>query len=64
MSDHVVDYLAEAIAVIKARCDVVINCTTGGTAHKMDQDWLYRKIAKEADISNSSQSRLLMISSM
>ena len=48
MSDHVAEYLAEAIAGIRARCDVIINCTTGGTAHRVDQDWLYEKIEKES----------------
>ena len=48
MSDHSAEYLAEAIAGIKARCDVIVNCTTGGTAHRVDGNWLYKKIPKES----------------
>jgi uncharacterized protein (DUF849 family) len=46
--DHVSEYLAEAIAGIKERCDMIVNCTTGGTAHRVDGDWLYREIPKES----------------
>lgn len=46
--DHVAEYLAEAIAGIKERTDIVVNCTTGGTAHRVDGDWLYREIPKES----------------
>jgi 3-keto-5-aminohexanoate cleavage enzyme len=47
-SDHMVEYLAEAITGIKDRCDIIVNCTTGGTAHRVDGDWLYREIPKES----------------
>ncbi len=46
--DHVAEYLGEAIAGIKERCDVIINCTTGGTAHRVDLEWLYEEIPKES----------------
>lgn len=47
-SDHVAEFLGEAIAGIKDRCDIIVNCTTGGTAHRVDADWLYREIPKES----------------
>jgi 3-keto-5-aminohexanoate cleavage enzyme len=47
-SDHVAEFLGEAIAGIKGRCDIIVNCTTGGTAHRVDADWLYREIPKES----------------
>ncbi len=47
-SDHVAEFLGEAIAGIKERCDIIVNCTTGGTAHRVDADWLYREIPKES----------------
>ncbi len=46
--DHVVEYLAEAIAGIKERTAMVTNCTTGGGAHRVDGDWLYKEIPKES----------------
>ena len=46
--DHVADYLGEAIAGIRQGSDVLVNCTTGGTAHRMDLDWLYKEIPKES----------------
>lgn len=46
--DHVAEYLAEAIAGIKQQTDMVVNCTTGGTAHRVDGDWLYKEIPKES----------------
>ena len=46
--DHVADYLGEAIAGIRQGSDVIVNCTTGGTAHRMDLDWLYKEIPKES----------------
>ena len=46
--DHVAEYLAEAIAGIKQRTDMIVNCTTGGTAHRVDGDWLYKEIPKES----------------
>jgi 3-keto-5-aminohexanoate cleavage enzyme len=46
--DHVAKYLGEAIAGIRDRCDVIVNCTTGGTAHRVDLDWLYKEIPKES----------------
>ncbi len=48
MPDHEAEYIAEAIAGIRERCDVLINVTTGGTAHRVDLDWLYREIPKES----------------
>jgi 3-keto-5-aminohexanoate cleavage enzyme len=47
-SDHVAEFLGEAIAGIKERCDIIVNCTSGGTAHRVDADWLYREIPKES----------------
>jgi len=47
-SDHVAEFLGEAIAGIKERCNIIVNCTTGGTAHRVDGDWLYREIPKES----------------
>jgi uncharacterized protein (DUF849 family) len=44
----VAEFLGEAIAGIKERCDIIVNCTTGGTAHRVDADWLYREIPKES----------------
>jgi 3-keto-5-aminohexanoate cleavage enzyme len=58
-SDHVAKYLGEAIAGIKERCDIIVNCTTGGTAHRVDGDWLYREIPKE-----SVKGRLSVISAL
>jgi 3-keto-5-aminohexanoate cleavage enzyme len=58
-SDHVAEYLGEAIAGIKERCDVIVNCTTGGTARRVDGDWLYREIPKE-----SVKGRLSLISTL
>jgi 3-keto-5-aminohexanoate cleavage enzyme len=46
--DHVAEYLSEAIAGIKERTDMIVNCTTGGTAHRVDGDWLYKEIPKES----------------
>jgi 3-keto-5-aminohexanoate cleavage enzyme len=46
--DHVAEYLGEAIAGIKGRSNVIVNCTTGGTAHRVDLDWLYKEIPKES----------------
>lgn len=46
LPDHDARYLGEAIAGIKERCDVIINCTTGGTGRRVDGDWLYKKIPK------------------
>lgn len=48
MPDHEADFLGEAIAGIKERCDIIVNCTTGGTAHRVDGDWLYREVPKES----------------
>jgi 3-keto-5-aminohexanoate cleavage enzyme len=48
MSDHVAEFLGEAIAGIKDRCDILVNCTTGGTAHRVDGSWLYQEIPKES----------------
>ena len=47
-SDHMAEFLGEAVAGIKERCDIIVNCTTGGTAHRVDGDWLYREIPKES----------------
>ncbi|MGD0917986.1 MAG: 3-keto-5-aminohexanoate cleavage protein [Thermodesulfobacteriota bacterium] len=58
-SDHVAEFLGEAIAGIKERCDIIVNCTTGGTAHRVDGDWLYREIPKE-----SVKGRLSIISTL
>jgi uncharacterized protein (DUF849 family) len=33
-SDHVAEFLGEAIVGIKERCDIIVNCTSGGTAHR------------------------------
>lgn len=46
--DHVAEYLGEAIAGIKQQSDMVVNCTTGGGAHRVDGDWLYKEIPKES----------------
>jgi uncharacterized protein (DUF849 family) len=48
MPDHAAEYLGEAIAGIRERCDIIVNCTTGGTAHRMDLGWLYKEIPKES----------------
>lgn len=48
MPDHEAEYIAEAIAGIRERCDVLINVTTGGSGHRVDLDWLYREIPKES----------------
>jgi 3-keto-5-aminohexanoate cleavage enzyme len=45
--DHVAEYLGEAIAGIKKKTDMIVNCTTGGGAHRVDGDWLYKEIPKE-----------------
>lgn len=47
-SDHTAEFLGEAISGIKNKCDIIVNCTTGGTAHRVDGDWLYREIPKES----------------
>ena len=46
--EHTADFLAEAIAGIKAKTDIIVNCTTGGVARRVDGDWLYRKMPKES----------------
>jgi len=48
MPDHTAGCLGEAIAGIRERCNAIINCTTGGTAHRVDLDWLYKEIPKES----------------
>jgi 3-keto-5-aminohexanoate cleavage enzyme len=48
MPDHDAEFLGEAIAGIKERCDIIINCTTGGTAHRVDGDWLFKEAPKES----------------
>jgi 3-keto-5-aminohexanoate cleavage enzyme len=58
-SDHMAEFLGEAIAGIKERCDIIVNCTTGGTAHRVDGEWLYREIPKE-----SVKGRLSVISDL
>jgi 3-keto-5-aminohexanoate cleavage enzyme len=48
MPDHVAEYLGEAVAGIRERCNILVNVTTGGTAHRVDLDWLYKEIPKES----------------
>jgi 3-keto-5-aminohexanoate cleavage enzyme len=48
MPDHVAEYLGEAVAGIRDRCDILVNVTTGGTSHRVDLDWLYKEIPKES----------------
>jgi 3-keto-5-aminohexanoate cleavage enzyme len=48
MPDHDARYLGEAIAGIKERCDIITNCTTGVTAHRVDGDWLFKEVPKES----------------
>ena len=46
--EHVAEYLAEAIAGIKERTNVIVNCTTGGDAKRVDGDWLYKENPKDS----------------
>ena len=48
MSDHTAEYIGEAVAGIRERSDILVNVTTGGTAHRVDLDWLYKEIPKES----------------
>jgi 3-keto-5-aminohexanoate cleavage enzyme len=66
MPDHVAEYLGEAVAGIRERCNILVNVTTGGTAHRVDLDWLYKEIPREsvrgrfqviADLANNSATK-------
>ncbi len=46
--EHKVENFAEAVAGIKARCDIVVNVTTGGSGKRVDGDWLYKENPQES----------------
>ncbi len=46
--DHKAEYFAEAISGIRARCDALINVTTGGSGKRVDGEWLYREVPEES----------------
>jgi 3-keto-5-aminohexanoate cleavage enzyme len=47
-SEHRAEFFAEAIAGIKERCDIIINCTTGGSGKRCDGDWLFKEVPEES----------------
>jgi 3-keto-5-aminohexanoate cleavage enzyme len=47
-SEHRWEFFAEAIAGIRDRCDVLINCTTGGSGKRCDGDWLFKEVPTES----------------
>jgi 3-keto-5-aminohexanoate cleavage enzyme len=46
--EHKAEYLAEAIAGIRDRCNILINVSTGGSGRRVDGDWLYKEIPEES----------------
>lgn len=48
LAEHKTEFFAEAIAGIKERCDVIINCTTGGSGKRCDGDWLFKEVPQES----------------
>jgi 3-keto-5-aminohexanoate cleavage enzyme len=46
--EHRWEFFAEAIAGIRDRCDVIINCTTGGSGKRCDGDWLFKEVPAES----------------
>ncbi len=47
-AEHKAEFFAEAIAGIKERCPVIINCTTGGSGKRCDGDWLFKEVPEES----------------
>jgi 3-keto-5-aminohexanoate cleavage enzyme len=46
--DHRSEFFAEAIAGIRAKCDILINVTTGGSGRRVDSEWLFKEIPQES----------------
>ena len=42
------EWFEEAIVPIRAKCDIIINVTTGGSGRRVDGDWLYKEIPEES----------------
>ncbi len=47
-AEHRAEFFAEAIAGIKERCPIIINCTTGGSGKRCDGDWLFNEVPEES----------------
>ena len=47
-AEHRAPFFAEAIAGIKERCDIIVNCTTGGSGKRCDGDWLFNEVPEES----------------
>jgi 3-keto-5-aminohexanoate cleavage enzyme len=47
-AEHRAEFFAEAVAGIKERCPIVINCTTGGSGKRCDGDWLFDEVPTES----------------
>ena len=47
-AEHRAEFFAEAIAGIKERCPIIINCTTGGSGKRCDGDWLFNEVPAES----------------
>jgi 3-keto-5-aminohexanoate cleavage enzyme len=45
---HRAEFFAEAVSGIRAKCDILINVTTGGSGRRVDGDWLYKEIPEES----------------
>jgi 3-keto-5-aminohexanoate cleavage enzyme len=47
-AEHRAEFFAEAIAGIKERCPIIVNCTTGGSGTRCDGDWLFNEVPMES----------------
>jgi 3-keto-5-aminohexanoate cleavage enzyme len=47
-AEHRAEFFAEAIAGIKERCPIIVNCTTGGSGKRCDGDWLFNEVPMES----------------
>ncbi len=47
-AEHKAEFFAEAIAGIKERTDIIVNCTTGGSGKRCDGDWLFHEVPQES----------------
>jgi len=47
-AEHRAEFFAEAVAGIKERCPIIINCTTGGSGKRCDGDWLFNEVPTES----------------
>ena len=56
VGEHKAAFFKQAIVPIKEQCDIIVNVSTGGTAKRVDGDWLYEKIPE-----NSVEGRISVI---